>query len=80
MWILELVHHRDIVQLDIQVLIHALQRSADGDVIFQFDGDFVVDESFEEAEEQHGRGVFDSTAIEEVEASRRAMCRTCNDF
>lgn len=53
MRVFHLLHHTDIIQLDIQVLIHALQRPADGDVVFQLHGDFVVDERFEEAEEQH---------------------------
>lgn len=37
-----------IIQLDIQVLIHAFESAADADFIFEFDGDFVVDERLEE--------------------------------
>lgn len=53
MWVLELVENGDVVQFDVQVLIHALQCAADGNIVFELDGDFVVDEGFEEAEEQH---------------------------
>lgn len=53
MWILHLLNHRDIIQLDVQILIHALQCSSDRNVVLELDGDFVVDKSLEEAEEQH---------------------------
>jgi hypothetical protein len=49
MRVLHLIEHLHILQLDVQVLIDALERSADRDVVFQFYGDFVVDEGFEEA-------------------------------
>lgn len=53
MRILQFLQHRNIIQLDIQILIHAFQRPANRNVIFQFHCDFVVHECFEEAEEQH---------------------------
>ena len=57
MWVLHLFHYRDIIQFDVQVLIHALQGASHGNVVLEFDGDFVVHERFEEAEEQHCRGI-----------------------
>ena len=48
MGILELFDNLDVVQLDVQVLIHALQRALELDVIFQLDGDLVVNQGFEE--------------------------------
>jgi hypothetical protein len=43
-----LIHRLCIIQLDVQVLVHALERSADLHFVFEFDGDFVLDERFEE--------------------------------
>jgi hypothetical protein len=54
MWILQFIHHRDIIQLDVQILIHALQSTSNGDVVFELDRDFVVHQRLEEAEEEHG--------------------------
>ncbi len=48
MWPPHLVDGLGIIQLDVQVLIHALQRPADLDLVLEFDGDFVRDERFEE--------------------------------
>jgi hypothetical protein len=38
-----------IVKLDVQVLVHALQCSSYGDIVFEFDCDFVIDQSLEKA-------------------------------
>ena len=43
-----LIRALSIIQLQIQVLINALQRPADADFILEFDRDFVVNERFEE--------------------------------
>lgn len=43
-----LIHCLCVVQLDVEVLIHALQCPTDLDLILEFDGDFVLDECFEE--------------------------------
>jgi hypothetical protein len=51
-----LIRSLGIVQLDVQVLIHALQCAADADFVLEFDGNLVVDERFEEAEEEHFGG------------------------
>jgi hypothetical protein len=45
----QLIHRLCIVQLDIQILVHTLERAADLDFVLEFDGDFVLDECFEEA-------------------------------
>jgi hypothetical protein len=47
--VLELVDDGDVLELDVEELVHALEGSADGDVVLELDGDLVVDEGFEEA-------------------------------
>ena len=49
MRILELLDHRDVVELDVEVLVDALKDAADLDVVFELDRDLMVDECFEEA-------------------------------
>ena len=48
MRILQLLQHLDIVQLDVQELVDGFEGALDGDVVFELDGDLVVDEGFEE--------------------------------
>ena len=50
MWPAHLVDSLGVIQLDVQVLIYALQRPADLDLVLEFDGDFVLDERFEETD------------------------------
>lgn len=47
--ILELLEHLDVVELDVEVLIDALEDAADLDVVLELDRDLVVDEGLEEA-------------------------------
>ena len=49
MRVFELLENLDIVELDVEVLVDALQGPPDLNVIFELDGDLVVDESLEEA-------------------------------
>jgi hypothetical protein len=42
-WPPHLVHGLGIVQFDVQVLVHALQRAADLHFVLEFDRDFVLD-------------------------------------
>ena len=49
MRVLELLDDLDVVELDIEVLVDALEDAADLDVVFELDRDLVVDEGFEEA-------------------------------
>lgn len=49
MGVLELLDDLDVVELDIEVLVDALEDAADLDVVFELDRDLVVDEGFEEA-------------------------------
>lgn len=49
MRVLELFDDGNIVELDVEVLIYALERAAEADVVFELDGDLMVDEGFEEA-------------------------------
>lgn len=53
MWVLQLIKNGDIIELNVQVLIHALQSAANGYVILEFNRDRVIHEGFKEAEKQH---------------------------
>jgi hypothetical protein len=53
-----LIHGLGIVQLDVQVLVDALEGAADLDFIFEFDGDFLLDERFEETRREVRDGRF----------------------
>jgi hypothetical protein len=44
----DLIHRLCVVQLDVQVLVHALQCATDLDFILEFDSDLVLDERLEE--------------------------------
>ncbi len=35
----QLVEHADVVELDVEVLVDGLEGAADGDVVFELDGD-----------------------------------------
>ena len=57
----QLIHRRRIIQLNIQILVHALQYTLNLHLILKFDGNLVVDEGFEEttrlvSEVLQGRG------------------------
>lgn len=47
--ILELLDDGNVIELDVEVLVDALEYAADLDVVFELYSDLVVDESFEEA-------------------------------
>lgn len=49
MGVFQLFHHLNIVELDVEILIHRLQRAADGDVVLELHRDLVVNEGLEEA-------------------------------
>lgn len=51
--VLELLHDGNVVELDVEVLIHALERAAELNVILELHRDFLLDERLEEAEEEH---------------------------
>lgn len=53
MRIITLIHNADIIQLDIEELIDALKRPLHGDIVLQLHLHDLIDERFEEAEEQH---------------------------
>lgn len=48
MRILELLHHLNVIELDVEVLVHALQNALELDVVFELHGDLMVDERLEE--------------------------------
>jgi hypothetical protein len=45
----QLVDDGYVFQLDVQELVHALQSASNRHIVFELNGDLVVDESFEEA-------------------------------
>jgi hypothetical protein len=47
-----------VVEFDVEVLVYALERAADLDFVFEFDGDFVLDERFEETVSRRVRCVY----------------------
>lgn len=49
MGVFQLIHHGDVVQFDVEVLVDALEGAANGDVILELNSDFVVDQRLEEA-------------------------------
>jgi hypothetical protein len=49
MRILQLLNDGDVVKLDVEVLVDALERAAELDVVLELDGDLMVDERLEEA-------------------------------
>ena len=49
MWVFQLLYHRYVIELDIEILIDRFQSSADLDIVLELDGDFVVDQGLEKA-------------------------------
>jgi hypothetical protein len=47
--IFQLIHDSYILQLDVQELVHALQRPPYRHIVLKLDRDLVIDEGFEEA-------------------------------
>lgn len=48
MRVLDLLHNADVLELDVEVLVYALEGAADLDVVLELDGDLVVDQGLEE--------------------------------
>lgn len=49
MRVLDLLQYLDVVELDVEVLVDALEDAADLDVVLKLDGHLMVDEGLEEA-------------------------------
>lgn len=49
MGVLELIDNLDVVELDVEVLVDALEDALELNVVLEFDRDLVVDEGLEEA-------------------------------
>ncbi len=47
--VLELIYDRNVIKLDVQVLIHALEGAAQANVVLQLNGDLMVNQSLEKA-------------------------------
>jgi len=54
MRVLQFFHHLDVVELNVEVLIHRLERPPNLNVVFEFHRDLVVDERLEKAAKVHG--------------------------
>jgi hypothetical protein len=50
MRIFEFLHHRYVVELDVEILIHAFEGPAELNVVLELHGHLVVDESLEETD------------------------------
>jgi hypothetical protein len=72
MWPPQLIRRLSIIQLDIQVLIYALQRAADADFVLEFDGDFVLYERLEET--TTSLVSYESSLKDEVEDGSLRLC------
>lgn len=47
--IFRLLHHRNVIELDVEVLVNALEDPFELDVVLKLHCDFLVDESLEKA-------------------------------
>jgi hypothetical protein len=45
------IHDGNVVKLDVQVLVHGFEGATDENIVLQFNGDFVLNQRLEEAEE-----------------------------
>lgn len=55
MRVLDLLDDGDVVELDVEVLVHALEGAAELDVVLELDGHLMVDEGLKEAREAVSR-------------------------
>lgn len=72
MRVLVVVDDSDVVELDVEVLIHRLEGALDLDIILELDHDHVVDESLEEAGKKCGQ-------CRVLMCMRRSMCAASAD-
>ena len=49
MRILELLHDLNVIELDVEVLVHALEDTLELDIVLELNSDLMVDERLEEA-------------------------------
>lgn len=47
MGVFQLLYHRNVIELDVEVLIYALERAFELDVVFELNRDFMVNKGFE---------------------------------
>eukprot|EP01025_Chloroclados_australasicus_P016226 TRINITY_DN18058_c0_g1_i1.p3 TRINITY_DN18058_c0_g1~~TRINITY_DN18058_c0_g1_i1.p3 ORF type:complete len:105 (-),score=2.78 TRINITY_DN18058_c0_g1_i1:217-531(-) len=52
-WKLVFIYNLYIVQLDVEVLIHAMQRASYGEIVLQLDSDLLAYQCLEKGKEQH---------------------------
>lgn len=67
MRVLDLLDDGDVLELDVEVLVHALEGAADLDVVLELDGDLVVDQGLEET--VRGRGLVSDMSLAVDEGS-----------
>ena len=51
--VLDVVDNGDVVEFEIEVLVHVTECTEDCDVVFELDGGFLVGDCFKEGEEEH---------------------------
>lgn len=61
MRILELLYYLDVIELDVEVLVHAFQNALELDVVFELYGDFMVDERLEETTANESASILSTT-------------------
>lgn len=66
MWPPDLIHRLSVVKLDVEVLIHTLQRPADLNLVLELDGDLVLDERLEETTQMSDQSTNEKSAAKGV--------------
>lgn len=60
--ILELLYYLDVIELNVEVLVHAFQNALELDVVFELYGDLMVDERLEETTPKESASILSTTA------------------
>jgi len=74
-WILELVEDGNVIELDVEVLVDALEDAADLDVVLELDRDLLVDEGFKEAARESTSECVSHPWLGEGGGQRMLLCR-----
>lgn len=92
--IFQFLYHLNVVELNVEVLVHAFQNALELDVVFELHGDLMVDERLEETEEEHddririsatllkrylGGGVIFEEVSAQIRVLRMTMCSLLGD-
>lgn len=55
MRVFEVIDHADVIEFDVEILVDALERTADLDIVLELDGNLMVDQCLEKAERYTGQ-------------------------